>query len=100
MSDTREITSFAIYPSIAVPRVGNSPEGYFFGPELPGPQPPDPDAYRDAGGRIKRQAARFRVYGLSADGSVVKEITAKEARITWKVEVANKKAVWFDFDQA
>jgi hypothetical protein len=100
MSDTREIKRFAIYPSIGVARVGNSPDGYFFGPELPGPIPPDPGGYRDASGRIKRQAARFRVYGLDADGKVVKEITAADARITWKVEVANKKAAWFDFDQA
>src|SRR6185436_12463459 len=51
-------------------------------------------------GRIKRQAARFRVYGLDARGCVVKEITAEDARIQWHVEVANTKAAWFDFDQA
>ncbi|RKG77386.1 hypothetical protein D7W79_15375 [Corallococcus exercitus] len=99
MSESQAITQFAIYPSIGVARVGNSPDGYFFGPELPG-APRDRGAYRDTSGRIKRQAARFRVYGLDARGQVVKEITAHDAHITWKVEVANKKAAWFDFDQA
>ncbi|RKH20640.1 hypothetical protein D7X74_03410 [Corallococcus sp. CA047B] len=99
MSEPQVITHFAIYPSLGVARVGNSPDGYFFGPEQPG-APRDKGAYRDASGRIKRQAARFRVYGLDARGEVVKEITADDARITWKVEVANKKAAWFDFDQA
>ncbi|MDC0748028.1 LodA/GoxA family CTQ-dependent oxidase [Polyangium mundeleinium] len=98
MIERQEITQFAIYPSIGVARVGNSADAYFFGPEQPGV--PRADAYRDASGCIKRQAARFRVYGLDANGNVVKEITADDARITWKVEVANKKAAWFNFDQA
>ncbi len=100
MSGTREIKSFAIYPSIGIARVGNSPDEHFFGPELPGQYPRDPDDYRDKSGCIKRQAARFRVYGLDADGRVVKEITAADARITWKVEVANKKAAWYEFQVA
>ena len=99
MSESSTITSVAIYPSIGVARVGNSPDGYFFGPELPG-SARESGVYRDASGRIKRQAARFRIYGFDAQGRVVKEITADEARITWRVEVANKKAAWFDFDQA
>jgi L-Lysine epsilon oxidase N-terminal/L-lysine epsilon oxidase C-terminal domain len=99
MSESDEITHFAIYPAIGIARVGNSPDGFFFGPELPG-EPRESGSYRDAGGRIKRQAARFRVYGINARGEAVKEITALEARITWRVEVANKKAAWFDFDQA
>ena len=98
MSESHEITQFAIYPSIGVARVGNSPAGFFFGPEQPGA--PRSGPYRDDGGRIKRQAARFRVYGLDAHGHVVKEITAQDARVHWKVEVANTKAAWFDFDQA
>lgn len=56
--------------------------------------------YRDDAGRIKRQAARFRVYGLDAQGRVVKEITAADAQIRWRVEIANKKSAWFSFDQA
>jgi hypothetical protein len=98
MSESHQITQFAIYPSIGVARIGNSPQGFFFGPEQPGTTRTGP--YRDDGGRIKRQAARFRVYGLDAQGHVIKEITAADAQVRWQVEVANKKAAWFDFDQA
>lgn len=100
MPDLAAITSVAIYPSIGIARVGNSPTDYFFGPEVPGPHPKDPGNFRDAQGRIKRQAARFRVYGLNANGEIVKEITADDGEITWTVQVANKKAAWYDFKQA
>ncbi len=95
-----KIESVAIYPSIGVARVGNSPDEFFFGPEIPGALPSDADHFRDPKGRIKRQAARFRVYGLNAAGKVVREITAHDAEITWTVHVANTKAAWFQFDQA
>ncbi|MCA1685440.1 MAG: LodA/GoxA family CTQ-dependent oxidase, partial [Planctomycetia bacterium] len=95
-----KIESVAIYPSIGVARVGNSPDQFFFGPEVPGSLPIDADRFRDRQGRIKRQAARFRVYGLDADGKVVREITARDAGISWTVHVANTKAAWFQFDEA
>ena len=60
MSIGDEIESVAIYPSIGVARVGNSPDEFFFGPEVPGAEPIDPERFRDRKGRIKRQAARFR----------------------------------------
>jgi hypothetical protein len=47
---------------------------------------------------VKRQAARFRLYGYDARGKLLGEITAKDARITWTVHVANKKASWRTFD--
>ena len=100
MPAERKIESVAIYPSIGVARVGNSPDEFFFSPEVPGAEPIDADRFRDRKGRIKRQAARFRLYGLDADGEVVREITAKDAEITWTVHVANTKAAWFQFDQA
>jgi hypothetical protein len=96
----REIVEFRIFPSIGVARVGNSPGEFFFGPEVPGSFPKDPDNFRDEHHRIKRQAARFRVYGFDAEGKVVKEITQEDAQITWRVEVANKKSSWFNFDLA
>lgn len=98
MNVSLEITQFVIYPSIGVARLGNSPTGVFFGPEQPGER--HTGAFRDASGRIARQAARFRVYGLDERGEVVKEITAEDAHIRWQVEVANTKAAWFDFIQA
>ena len=100
MTAGREIVSVAIYPSIGVARVGNSPGEFFYGPEVPGAEPIDADRFRDRQGRIKRQAARFRLYGLDASGEVVREITAKDAEITWSVHVANTKAAWFQFDLA
>jgi hypothetical protein len=100
MNASRKITQFKIYPSLGIARVGNSAHEYFFGPEAPGPHPRDAGDFRDAAGHVKRQAARFRVYGLDAHGKVVKEITSADAQITWKVQVANTKAAWFDFDQA
>ena len=100
MTAGREIVSVAIYPSIGVARVGNSPGEFFYGPEVPGAEPIDADRFRDRQGRIKRQAARFRLYGLDASGEVVREITAEDAEITWSVHVANTKAAWFQFDLA
>lgn len=94
-----QIVSVAIYPGIGVARIGNSDE-YFIGPEVPQPVPQEPGFYRDQSGALKRQAARFRVYGLDAKGNVVREITAAEARITWTVQVANKKASWYQFGVA
>lgn len=94
------ITHFKIFPSLGIARVGNSPDAYFFGPELPGPHPKDDNDFRDAQGRIKRQAARFRIYGFDADGNAVQEITSADAQINWTVEVANRKSQWFDFHEA
>ncbi len=100
MSD-QEITEFRVYPSIGIARVGNSPDEYFFGPEAPGPHPHDPGNFRDSQGRVKRQAARFRVYGFNRAGEVVKEMTNDgDTEIAWRVQVANKKSSWFNFDLA
>lgn len=100
MRDT-DIVSFKIFPSIGIARVGNSPDEYFFGPEVPGPHPRDPGNFRDAQGKIKRQAARFRVYGFNRSGKVVREVTGERGvDITWRVQVANTKSSWFNFDLA
>jgi len=93
-----KIVGVAIHPGIGVARVGNSDE-YFIGPELPHAVPQAPGFYRDASGALKRQAARFRVYGYNARGEVVREITS-DAKIEWSVRVANKKAAWYQFGVA
>jgi outer membrane autotransporter protein len=77
-SDGR-IVRAAIHPAIGIARVGNSPDEYYFGPEIPGGLPIAPDGYKDASGAMKRQAARFRVFGLDAQGQVVRELTARDA---------------------
>ncbi|HEV7892913.1 MAG TPA: LodA/GoxA family CTQ-dependent oxidase, partial [Pyrinomonadaceae bacterium] len=92
-----EVVRYAVYPCIGIARVGNSPDEYFIGPEAPGEIPRPDGGFKDGEGRIKRQAARFRVYGLSKSGKVVREITAAEAEITWRVQLANRKAAWYQF---
>ena len=94
------IVRAAIYPPIGICRVGNSKDGYYIGPEVPEPEPLSPGAYRDAEGRLKREAARFRVYGLNALGEPVKELTADNADIRWKVHLANQKSSWYEFQLA
>ena len=93
-----QIHSFKIHPAIGIARLGNSPDRYFVGPELPGVNVPPKGGYKDAKMRVKRQAARFRLFGYDADGNVVKEITAADADIRWTVHLANKKAAWKKFD--
>ena len=89
-----------IHPAIGFARIGDSPTDWFLGPEVGGPHPLPTDGFKDATGRIKRQAARFRIYGLNAAGEVVRELTAAEAEITWTVHVANQKAAWYVADDA
>lgn len=94
------IVSATIYPPIGVCRVGNSPDEFYLGPEVPEPRPAAHGAYRDASGRLKREAARFRVYGLNALGEAVAELTAETAEIEWHVELANQKSSWYEFQLA
>ncbi len=92
------IKTIKIHPAIGVARVGNSPTGFFIGPELPGNRQRPAGGYKDAQHRIKRQAARFRLFGYDKKGHVVQEITASDASITWTAHLANKKAAWKQFD--
>lgn len=97
MPDQDTITRYVIYPAIGIARVGNSETDYFIGPEAPGQVPAPKDGFKDTSGAIKRQAARFRIYGLNAAGTAVKEITADDAEISWRVHLANRKAGWYEF---
>lgn len=93
------IVKAVIYPSIGVARVGSSEE-WFIGPELPDPPPEAPGFYRDAGKKLKRQAARFRIYGVNAMDEIVRELTPANAKIEWQVQLANTKAAWYGFQLA
>ena len=85
------IVDVTVHPAIGVARLGNSPDDFFIGPERLW-DPPDPaGGFKDGECRIKRQAARFRVYAHHDDGTV-DELTAAEAEIEWTVHLANKKA--------
>jgi hypothetical protein len=95
------VVKAVIYPSIGVARVGNSPDEWLLGPETPDPLPLPPGAYRDKKGRLKRQAARFRVYGVNAEGRIIRELTGQaDAKIAWSVKLANTKSAWYGFQLA
>ena len=87
-----DIAYCKIHPGIGVARVGNSPDEFFIGPETPGQTQHPVGGYKDDQGRIKRQAARFRIYAYNAAGEAIAELTADNARINWNVQLANKKA--------
>jgi L-lysine epsilon oxidase-like protein len=94
------IVRVAIHPALGVGRVGNSPDAMYFGPDVPGALPRAPRGFKDADGAVARQAARFRIYGLDASGSPVRELTAHDADITWRLTVANAKPAWYAFNTA
>src|SRR5262245_56132892 len=91
-----------IHPGVGVARVGNSPDEYFIGPEAPrdpnavtGP----PGGFKDAEGRVKRQAARFRIYGYDKHGNNLGELPLcgnseqsmrHAAKVQWTVHLTNK----------
>ncbi|MGH4014155.1 MAG: LodA/GoxA family CTQ-dependent oxidase [Pseudonocardiaceae bacterium] len=89
-----------IFPAIGIARLGNSPDEYFVGPEVPGLVADNGRSYKDAQGRVKRQAARFRVYAYNDNDEIVAELTADHpdvAKLTWSVTLANGKAEWHQF---
>jgi hypothetical protein len=90
----------AIPPAIGIARIGDSENEFFIGPEVVEPAPEPPEFYRDGVGGLKRQAARFRIYGYNANGEVVRELTPDNANIRWTVHLANKKAQWYQFRAA
>ena len=75
----KEIVTFKIHPAIGIARLGNSPNEFFIGPEIPGKYPKPKGGYKDSQRKVKRQAARFRIFGYDKKGKVVKEITTKNA---------------------
>lgn len=98
-----------VHPAIGIARVGNGDGAdYFIGPEIPGQvfKPTHGNAaltrYKDSLGRLRPQAARFRLweYELQLDKTYkpVREITSKEADIEWQVRLANHKAAFHKFD--
>jgi L-Lysine epsilon oxidase N-terminal/L-lysine epsilon oxidase C-terminal domain len=94
MATTKAIKKIRIHPAIGVARLGNSPEGYFIGPEIPGVYP-DVSEYRDHQHFLKRQAARFRLFAYDEKDELIGEITTEEPQvesIRWTVHLKNAKA--------
>jgi hypothetical protein len=118
-------TRFRIHPGIGIARVGNSPASFYIAPETTGALPIDCDAggnpivkdgveqpvskFKDGQGRIRRQAARFRVFAYD-DASphgrearigdtldIIDRHSGQHRRVRiddihWTVHLANKKA--------
>lgn len=126
-------THFKIHPAIGIARLGNSTTEFCISPEAPGALPIacDPGGNTHSGrdgettigrefwddqGRIKRQAARFRVYAYR-DGEAAGEelclgqelevvwqhsgqvLTGTLVDIEWTAYPANKKATWYQFQE-
>ena len=75
--DFSKVHTCRIHPGIGIARVGNSPDGYFIGPEAPcDPRDVTPPlgGYKDAEGRVKRQGARFRIYAYDKKGNNLGEL--------------------------
>ncbi|MRG92742.1 LodA/GoxA family CTQ-dependent oxidase [Polyangium spumosum] len=100
---------YRIHPSIGIARVGNAdPDTFFIGPEVPGlpplGSPPGTTAppYK-VDGKIKPQAARFRIFEyqwINGRLTPVREVnltTPGVLGITWKAHLANKKASFHKF---
>src|SRR5689334_21800695 len=92
--------TFKIYPSIGIARLGNcpsdSPADFYIGPEVPGAIIVPQNGYKDPQGRVRRQAARFRIFAWE-DAVFMGEITSSVADITWTVELANTKPAFNQF---
>jgi hypothetical protein len=120
-------TTYKIHPGIGIARLGNAPEAFCISPEAPAALPIDCDAsgnplpspdggalpvtrFKDAEGRIKRQAARFQVYVYDDESPQGRPLQMGDAvsgggnqgflvDIQWRAYLANKKASWYQFEQ-
>ncbi|MEL6580879.1 MAG: LodA/GoxA family CTQ-dependent oxidase, partial [Cyanobacteria bacterium J06621_12] len=116
-------TTIEIHPKIGIARLGNSPKEFYLGPETIGGLPLEWDEnnheiatatvsqYKDSVGRLKRQAACFKIYAydnslatdspkeITVDSYIPGSTTIKVVDIQWTVHLANKKASWYTFSE-
>lgn len=96
-----------IHPSVGIARLGDAPSAFFIGPERPlaGNTGADSGAgtavppFRD-GGKVKRQAARFRIFNYAGLLGLPEELNLDHpevSEIEWTVHLANRKAEFFLF---
>ena len=116
---------FKIHPAIGIARVGDSPDSFYLAPEQAGQLPNELTSdgkerpikkFKDNKQRVKRQAARFRVYVYDDQFKQGKELqigdtievvrtktgqlmTGQVLDILWTVYLANKKSSWYEFQQ-
>ena len=99
------MNAYRIYPAIGVARVGDARQKFYIGPETYRGLPINPDGapfterdFRDAEGRMCRQAARFKIYRDTPQGKEEVTLSTPGVKsIEWTVHVANKKAAWYEF---
>jgi hypothetical protein len=81
---------FKIHPGIGIARVGNSVE-FFIGPETLEIPPVPAGGYRDGAGKLRRQAARFRVFEYTASGELLGERTGQPGySFEWTVHLRRR----------
>lgn len=117
---------YRIHPGIGIARLGNSPDDFCISPEEPAALPIECDGdgnpvivdgkekrietFKDKKGRIKRQAARFQVWVFDEQSPEGRPLQLHDqvegggnagelVNIQWRVYLANKKAVWYEFKQ-
>jgi hypothetical protein len=116
---------FKIHPAIGIARVGDSPDSFYLAPEQAGQLPLELSSdgkekpiktFKDKQQRVKRQAARFRVFAYDDNfekgqelkiGDTVEMVRQKTGQlltvqvldIAWTVYLANKKSSWYEFQQ-
>lgn len=122
------MATYKIHPAIGIARLGNSPDGFYLSPERPAALPTDCDArgnpllspdgstelpvkaFKDAEGRLKRQAARFQIWAYDDESPEGRKLELGDrvagggnegvlVDIQWRVYLANKKAAWYEFRQ-
>ena len=92
---------YLIYPAIGIARVGNSETTHLVSPEIINQTLDSDIKYKDNAGKVKPQAAKFRIYAIDNNGQVIEEVTADNSEsIEWEVHLANRKAINYQFQNA
>lgn len=110
------MSNYEIHPKLGVARLGNSPNEFYLSPSEIGGLPIVCDRYgneikdkgklvkekefKDSLGRVKRQAAKFRIFKTT--GKTKKEIKLSDkdiVSIEWTAHLANKKPIWYTFSE-
>ncbi len=119
---------YRIHPGIGIARLGDSPREFCISPEKPAGLPLECDSqgnprlspdglteltiskFKDEQGRVKRQAARFQIFVYDRESPEGRPLRIGDrvagggnhgtlVDIQWRVYLANKKAVWYEFQQ-
>jgi hypothetical protein len=97
-----DIDWIGVYPPVGIARLGNArgADDYTLASEVVGGMPDPRGGFQTPAGEIKRQAVRFRVYARLKSGETIELVHGADVTIEWRVEVANLKAGWYQFNQA